>query len=254
MSSSFNFSFLLLLFFNFFNAQVNLRYAEHLSSLNLQNEHLAYINSLPTHNDTTYYVKANYFLKYFNDTLFLQNYNASKLLCQSDTLLLKLASIHFLDEQKKFKSNRWFTQQIPENSNNAFTKFQVINSLCSNPDLIHTNELPQDLQSSFLKYKKVYNKKPLLASSLSCIIPGLGKLYAGQKKAFISTLLINAVFATQATESSLKVGFRHPLSIINIGAFSVFYLSNIYGSYKAVIQLRKERKQQFIFEATNFYN
>jgi TM2 domain-containing membrane protein YozV len=252
--SRLKFCLLSLLWSNFFNAQVNLRFAKHLSDLNLRNEHLAYINSLPIHNDSTYYLKACYFLKYFNDTLFLTNYKASIALCHADTSLLKLASIHFLDEQLKFKSTRWFDQKSHIEYINSIEKFGIINSLCVNPNLRMNKELPEDLQPSFLNYKKVYNKKPLLAASISCLIPGLGKLYAGKKKAFVSTFLINAVFATQATESIIKAGVRHPLSIINIGAFSVFYLSNIYGSYKAVIQLRNERKQQFIFEATNFYN
>lgn len=244
----------ILLCCNFFNAQVNLPFAKHLSDLSLQNEHLAYIHSLPLHNDSSNYLKANYYLKYFNDTLFFKNYNTSTALCNADTSLLKLASFHFLDEQAKFKSRRWFVKSVTSDSNNLIAKFHTLNALCANPNLKINKDLPEDLQPSFLNYKKVYNKKPLLAASISCLVPGLGKLYAGKKKAFVSTLLVNAVFATQATESIIKAGFRHPLSIINMGAFSVFYLSNIFGSYKAVIQLRKERKQQFIFEATHFYN
>jgi TM2 domain-containing membrane protein YozV len=100
----------------------------------------------------------------------------------------------------------------------------------------------------------VPSKKALVAAALSTVLPGAGKLYAGKTKTFFLTFLLNAAYAAQTYESSKKLGIYHPLSIVNATAFAVFYLANIYGSYHSVIDMRKERKKQFLEDAARFYN
>jgi TM2 domain-containing membrane protein YozV len=93
-----------------------------------------------------------------------------------------------------------------------------------------------------------------VAALMSVFVPGLGKLYAGKTRAFFTTLILNAAYAAQTLESNRKLGTTSVLTIINASAFTTFYLSNIYGSFKAVQQRKKEFKKQFLTDATLHYN
>ena len=86
------------------------------------------------------------------------------------------------------------------------------------------------------------------------MIPGLGKLYTGKPRSALMTFVLNCGYAVQTIESSRKLGNRHPLTVINVAAFGIFYLSNIYGSFTSVKDLKKEYKKQFIHDATEYYN
>lgn len=247
-------SLLLIFYFPFFSAQINVQFIEHLSKTNLKNEHFSYLNTLPETADSTRYFKAKYYLKYFNDTLFLKNYEMSKNLCNADSIFIKQASIIFLNSNKSSSSQKWFQTINEINSAKSCNSLQMVNKAAGNPNLFSKEDFPQDLQKSYYDYKKIFNKKPVIGALLSTLVPGLGKLYAGKARSFGTTFIINAAYAAQTIESSYKLGIKNPLSIINLGAFSVFYLSNVYGSYKAILDLKKERKKQFIIDATNFYN
>ncbi|MBA2610593.1 MAG: hypothetical protein H0U95_01390 [Bacteroidetes bacterium] len=234
-------------------AQIDVKFIDHLATNNLINEHTSYLNSLTTISDSVYYFKAKFNLKYANDSGFMDNYAKSKLLCQKDTLLINQASAYFLNNNNKLVIQTWFNG-LNENTNTGCLGLTMAYKASLDPNLYTKETFPFELQRSYLKYKRVYNKKPVAAAFFSAIIPGSGKLYAGKTKTFFLTFLLNAAYAAQTMESTKKLGIKNPLSIINATAFTVFYLSNIYGSYKAVIDLRKERKKQFITDATNFYN
>jgi TM2 domain-containing membrane protein YozV len=165
--------------------------------------------------------------------------------------MLKDASSYFLKSNYEKNTTKWFNAITKNTSNNNFNLIYKA-SIC--PKAYAKENFPLELQKSFSKYKCAYLKKPLAAAFFSTILPGSGKLYAGKTKTFFLTFLLNAAYGVQTVESTQKLGIKNPLSIINVSAFTVFYLSNIYGSYKAVIDLRKERKKQFINDATNFYN
>ncbi len=247
-------SLLLIFYVSTFSAQINVPFIEHLSNTNLKVEHLSYLNSLTQNNDSTRYFKAKYYLKYFNDSLFFKNYETSTNLCDADSSLIKQASITFLNGKETTYTQKWFHRNNESNLGDIYTNLEMINKAAINPNLFTKEDFPEELQKSYGSYKKIYHKKPIVAAFLSTLVPGLGKLYAGKARSFGTTFLLNAAYAAQSIESSYKLGIQHPLSIINIGAFSVFYLSNIYGSYKAILDLKKERKKQFIIDATNSYN
>lgn len=231
--------------------QIDVKFINHLTNEGLVKEHKTYLNSLNPTSDSVYYFKAKFYLKYSNDSLFITNYNKSKLLCETDSTILKCASSYFLNGNNMANTTHWFDSVI---KNVGDDNFNLVYKASVFPKAYVKENFPLELQKSFSKYKSAYAKKPLVAAFFSTILPGSGKLYAGKSKTFFLTFLLNAAYGVQTGESIQKLGVKNPLSIINASAFTVFYLSNIYGSYKAVIDLRKERKKQFIKDATNFYN
>jgi hypothetical protein len=230
-------------------AQIDVKFIDHLSVNNLGKEHQAYLLTLSL-SDSAYYYKARYSLKYQNDSALLSNFFNSKTLSEKDTLFLKETSVYFLSKNNS-ASHTWFT-----NSKSAAITHgpELAYKAGLNPNPYPTEIFPPELQKSFKLYRKAYRKSPLLASALSLLLPGSGKLYAGKTKTFLLTFMLNAAYALQTAESAQKLGLKNPFTIINAGAFAVFYLSNIYGGYKAVTDLRKERKKQFLTDAANFYN
>ena len=240
--------------FNLSVAQINKQFIEHLTSYSLQTEHRTYLNSIKNNSDSLHYFEANYYLHYFNDSLFLQHYFKSKLLCQNDTNLLKQAGVLMLNEADTKTRTLWF-ESLPANS--ATSTLQRLNTIylaANYPNQLSDDAIfSEELRKTFHGYKKVVNKKPALAATMSDVIPGLGKLYSGKTMSGLSALLINTAYAAQSWESYNKLGVKHPLTIFNAAAFTIFYFSNIYGGYKCIIDLRRERKKQFIKDATFLY-
>lgn len=246
-------SVLLIFFASFSFSQIDAKFLDHLTSNNLENEHSTYLNSINQPSDSLFYYKAKFNLKYPNDSLLLNYYIKSKPICENDSILMSTVSVRFLNSKDPTLRHLWFTE-LASTANKNITYLNSIFKASEKPNLYTAEIFPEELHKSFFKYKRSYNKKPFLAATFSALVPGTGKLYAGKTKTFFLTFILNSAYALQTIESSRKLGIKHPLTIINAGAFAVFYLSNIYGSYHAVLELRKERKKQFIKNATNFYN
>jgi len=243
------------IFWSFFSpAQIDEKFVEHLSRSNLKQEHLVYLNSVKAEPDSIGYFYAKFHLKYFNDSLFLDHYSRSKILCQNDSQLLCSAGKNLLLGNKPNSTKLWFTELETKRSFENVNVLQKIYKASLDPNLYAKETFPEELQTSYATYKKYYNKKPGLAAFYSVLVPGLGKHYAGKTKSFLVSFALCAGYALQTIESSRKLGMSHPLTIVDATAFSVFYFSGIYGSYKAIIKQRKEHKKQFIIDATNYYN
>jgi TM2 domain-containing membrane protein YozV len=82
-----------------------------------------------------------------------------------------------------------------------------------------------------LKYK---NRSPLLAAAMSAVIPGAGKIYAGDLSSGVSTMLIVGALGAMTAESIVKLGIRDWRSISLASIFGLFYIGNIYGRYLSV--------------------
>lgn len=182
------------------------------------------------------------------------NYSSSGKTCNKDTTLLKDAGLRFLNSDNSLLRKKWFSSFSRTSVKATQGKLVLIYDASENPINFSPDQLPLELRNSFISYRKIYSKKPLLAASFSAVIPGLGKLYAGKKKSALAAFLLNAGYAVQTVESINKLGVTHPFTIVNMCAFTVFYMSNIYGAYRSVIELRSERKKQFLVDATYFYN
>ena len=83
-------------------------------------------------------------------------------------------------------------------------------------------------------------KSPLKAAIFSTILPGAGKVYAGQLGQGIAAFLQNAVFGFQAYEGYRKNGLWSPRTIIFGGLFTLFYVGNIWGSALSIKIKREE--------------
>lgn len=77
-------------------------------------------------------------------------------------------------------------------------------------------------------------KSPVLAAAASAVIPGLGKVYAGELAEGISSFLTVGSFAAITAENWSRNGFTNWKTLLfgTIGA--IFYIGNIYGSYVSV--------------------
>ncbi len=103
-------------------------------------------------------------------------------------------------------------------------------------------------ETNFLEYKKkllaVRKKSPALAGALSTVVPGLGKIYAGQLGQGIAIFLQSTIFAAQAYEGYRKDGPQSARFLIYGGLFTVFHFGNIWGSVFSVKISRQEKYDQ----------
>ena len=81
-------------------------------------------------------------------------------------------------------------------------------------------------------------KSPWLAGVMSAVIPGSGKIYAGDLRSGISTLMIVGALGGIAAESWIKLGGRDWRTIALSSVFGLFYIGNIYGSALSVSVIR----------------
>lgn len=95
---------------------------------------------------------------------------------------------------------------------------------------------------------------PAKAGIYSAVVPGLGKLYIGNKNQAITAFIANILLAAQATESYLKAGPATPRFIITASLFSVFYTGNIIGSISMAKKKKTDYFKQIDHEIFNYYS
>lgn len=234
------------------NAQINLTFVKHLSKQKLKNEHLTYLNLLNSPSDSINYLKAKYYLQYFNDSLFFSTYINSKSLFLKDSNALNLANVLFLKSSSIYQDS-WFNSLRDIKLNTSSEHLVNLYKGCFNPLTMDMSLVPFKLRNDFLNYKMAAKKNILLATSLSTVVPGLGELYIGRKKSFVATLITNLAYGFQSYESIKRFGIQNSLSVINLSFLSVFYLANIYGTYRDVKQVKRETKKQFLINASDYY-
>ena len=89
--------------------------------------------------------------------------------------------------------------------------------------------------------KEIYNnltthkyKSPWIAGIASAIVPGLGKVYAGNYGEGISSFLLIGSLGTITAENWVKNGIMNWKTILFGAVGAVFYVGNIYGSVTSV--------------------
>ena len=238
--------------YNLFS-QFDLNFINYLSENHLKNEHFTYLNKQKREDnvDSAAYLKAKFYLQYTDDSLFFDSFIESITICKSDTFLMNYASVYFL---KSTNGNRekWFNSV-------DFKTTGVISKLCDSiylstniPAKSKVEFLPEELKVDYLNYCNYFKKSPLLAASLSTLIPGLGQLYIGNFKSFMTRITTQSLFAFQLIESNKKLGLYHPISILNASFYSVFYFVNIVGTYRDTKEKKEEFKNQFLINASNY--
>jgi hypothetical protein len=245
--------FFILYFSNNLFAQYDLNFIRYLSENQLKNEHFTYLSKYDKQDnfDSLAYLKSKFHLQYSNDSLFLESFNSSISICQSDTLLMNNASIHFLKSTNQNRE-KWFKSE-------GFKGVSTISKFCDSlyfstiePSKKKIDLLPDELKLDYINYCKYYKKSPLLAATFSTLIPGLGQLYIGNFRSFMTRISTQALFAFQFLESKKKLGIFHPISILNASFYSVFYSVNIVGTYRDTNEKKEEFKNQFLINASNY--
>ena len=69
---------------------------------------------------------------------------------------------------------------------------------------------------------------------MSAIIPGSGKIYAGDLRSGVSSFLVVGALGLMAAESWKKLGGKDWRTITLTSVFGLFYTANIYGSALSV--------------------
>ena len=235
--------------------QVNQPFIDYLSKNNFKREQMAYINNLSTQTsiDTICYLKAKYYLQYFNDSLFFSNYLNCQTTFAKDSNTFNKASILFLKKDITFQS-KWFGTIDPEGA--PFISKSIYSTYYAgiSPLNVNVENLPEPLQKDFLNYRKIYLKKPFVGAALSFVVPGLGKLYAGRPRSFITTLFTHVIYGAESYECIHKLGIKNAFTIFSLSFFSVFYVANVYSGYHDVNEVKKEIRNQFLINAYNYYN
>ena len=90
------------------------------------------------------------------------------------------------------------------------------------------------MELHYTKIDRFNPKSYTMAGILSGIIPGAGKIYAGQKGAGTSSLLLVGALAAITLENGFKKGWTKWNTITSASFLSVFYVGNIYGSIVSV--------------------
>jgi len=88
-------------------------------------------------------------------------------------------------------------------------------------------------------------KSPMLAAGMSTILPGSGRIYAGDWKDGLISIIIIGSTGFGAYRAFLKEGKGSALAWIYSGLSFGFYLGNIYGSYQSARLKNVKNIQQF---------
>lgn len=97
------------------------------------------------------------------------------------------------------------------------------------------------LTESEEKLKEIYDsryntkeKNPVIAAAASAVVPGLGKVYAGELGEGISSFLVVGSMAAITAENWYRHGFTNWKTLLFGTMTAAFYIGNIYGSYVTV--------------------
>jgi hypothetical protein len=176
-------------------AQINTKFIQHLQLNNLRNEHLYYLNNIaPTtaNADSLHYQLAKINILLGNDSLFKKHYTMGKTLFNNDTNAFKFTTHYFLNSNNASVSQWWF-------SNTNFNITDSISALLHSFYISLNTNIPtpalgnQSILFDVKKYNKLKHKSPLIAGTLSAIVPGLGKWYGQRPNSALVTLFTQAL-------------------------------------------------------------
>ncbi len=248
--------FMLSFHFSYAQRSIDYDFIKHLSQENKKIEHAQYLKTEIELSDTLEYLKAKFYIQYKMDSSFEYFFKKSKTLFLQDTLALGYASCYLLsNDSTKINKNEWFQRLNKYQLSKEINHITAIYNLKFLPVKdIKPLEYPNLIKQGVIEYKLAKQKSPLKAALLSSVIPGLGKVYIGKFRIGLSTAFVNGLFAYQTYESIHKLGIKHPLSILNLLLTTIFYSSNIYGSYRDTQYFKEEKLQQLYNDASNYYS
>ncbi len=117
------------------------------------------------------------------------------------------------------------------------------------------------LSPVIVSYKNIVNqglnsprKSPFFAGLMSTAIPGLGKVYTGDWKDAIVSLIFTGGMAFQAIRNFNKHGIDNYRPWIYTTIGTGFYLGNIFGSVKSAKDVNRKRINRIQHEASDIFN
>jgi len=115
--------------------------------------------------------------------------------------------------------------------------------------------IPLKCELELYKYKK-----PLIAASLSALVPGLGKAYCGKTKDAFTTFVTVGLTAFQAWRGFSQRGYGSVYGWGGLCLSSGFYLGGIYGSARTAKKINKDKIDVYrkkvintVFHNSEFY-
>ena len=115
---------------------------------------------------------------------------------------------------------------------------------------IKTNSEKKELADKFSNYfrqlNNVSNKSPLLAATLSAVIPGAGYLYAEHYETALTSFIINGllIWAVHDAIREEQYGIAAAGAVFGLG----WYIGNIEGSATAAIRQNEYERRQYVNE------
>ena len=176
-------------------------------------------------------LKTTFFIAYFQ--AYLKQYNNSE---------LTLNSIHSNDTAfQQLKNFQLAGSALLKKDFNQFSNF-------SN-NFKYNNFAFENEEKNFVEYKnkslRHANKSPFIAATLSAIIPGAGKWYAGKKKEGFGAFLPIISAGLLTLEGYNRGGLKDARFLIFGTLFTTFYVGNIWGSAIAVKIARTEYQNKY---------
>ncbi|OFX43657.1 MAG: hypothetical protein A2046_16025 [Bacteroidetes bacterium GWA2_30_7] len=100
-----------------------------------------------------------------------------------------------------------------------------------------------ELLETAIKYSLEKRKSPALASVMSAVIPGSGKIYVGDWKNGLMSFLYVAATSFNAYRGFRKHGVNSGYGWVYSGLSFCFYAGNIWGSHKEAVNFNKRKKK-----------
>lgn len=232
--------------------QIDSGFVAHLTKNNLSAELSHYLSSHTVAADTSAYYWMRYHYQFGSNSTLVSEAIRAKGLLRRDTGLLLQYSVTYLDPQQQLTKS-WFESVLDSGMlvNESLRTVHLTYCLSQNPDPQAT--VPKVLEADYLNLVKAAKKKPYIAGTLSAIIPGLGLLYVNKPRACLNNLVFLGAMGVQTFESAKILGWKHPLTLVNSGFFTGFYLVNIIGSVLEVRKNYHEKSNQFLIHAARYY-
>ncbi len=216
---------------------------------NMTNEAMTLLDNLGTNNDSinflrgyTYYSSKDFNKAIENFSLLTLNSNL-----YTESLFLSSYSNAILNnfEQSQIDLNKILTKDpkiinLKNFSLSAISllrrdneSFDFYSNQVDSTDFLFSEEMKnlKSIKNDIDTYK---SKSKLLAGGLSAIIPGLGKVYAGNTGEGISSFLICGSLMAVTAENWYRKGLTNWRTLLFGCISTVFYVGNIYGSIVSV--------------------
>lgn len=161
----------------------------------------------------------------------------------------------------QYQKSKEILKQLEPNTNNheALLQFELAGNALLRREYKEFNHHITETNRAYYPIKKeidklneyavnLENHKPkstLLATMMSGIIPGSGKIYAGKTGEGISSLITVGGMGFVTWENYHKAGPTHFKTLFFGAVFAVFYFGNLYGTYFTVKIAEKEFQDEY---------